>query len=483
VTMEKTGWLAELERDPWHMEERALHSFMAKAAEVAGRAMPDHAPQKSPAGYDVEPDGTAVIRVHGTLLKSVPSYFARWDISATSYSDIEKQVSAAASDEKVTSIRLDIDSHGGSSMGIKRAGDAIFAARSSGKPVTARIEDVACSAAYWLAAQTQEISAGPMALIGSIGTYLTFYDLERLAKNVGIEVQVISSGALKGAGVPGTRLTPEQKADLQKWVEDLTEVFVGDVARGRGASLDTVKSWATGGAWLGPEAKRMGLVDRVESHQDLRARAAAKAMPRIEDVNKDESAAGEGVRPASDLKDRTPKRGGDTPMTDAELKALRDKAGEDARAEERGRVTAIRNAFGQKDAGFTLVAIEKGMTLDQAKAAWGEVVELKLAEEQKARAESDKKLEAAQKAAISGAAPIATGGDPGGKPAAGDKDFMALSREYAREHKCSMRVAMKAVNDASPGLHEKAQGQWAADAPRVHSAKQAAGLKPATSEQ
>lgn len=478
----KNGLLAELERDPWLMEERAMHAFMARVAEAAGRIPTDKPVEVAPAGYRIEQDGTAVIQIHGTLMKSVPWYYERFGIAATAYQQIEAQVTAAAADPKVAAIRLDVDSHGGSSAGVKRAGDAIFAARSSGKPVLARVEDVACSAAYWLAAQAQEISAGPMAMIGSIGTYMTFMDLERMAKNEGIEVQVISSGPLKGAGIPGTRLTPAQKADIQKWVEDLTEIFVGDVARGRAMAAADVEAWATGGTWLGDEAKRMGLVDRVESHQQLSARAAAVAAGRrssnIDEVTKtDEPAAGEGARPASDTNDRVPSSEGDIPMTDAERKALEEKAAADARAAERTRVSQITALYGSKDPELAQKAIGEGWSVEQTKAAYADLVDAKLEKERAARAESDKKLEAAQKAAATGAAPVPTGGNPADVPAAVEKDFMALSREYAEKNKCSMRVAMKAVNDANPGLHEKAARQWAARAEEVHQRKLSLGMK------
>lgn len=482
MTIERTGLLTELERDPWHMEERALHSFLTRAAEVAARAVPEVPPARAQAGYMIEADGTAVIDVRGTLLKSVPSYYARWDISATGYPQIEGQVLAAAADPNVKAIRLDVDSHGGSSAGIKRAADAIFSARSSGKPVTARIEDVACSAAYWLASQTQEISASPMAMIGSIGTYMTFYDMERLAKNVGIEVQVISSGALKGAGVPGTRLTPEQKADLQKWVGELTDVFVADVARGRGASTEKVQSWATGGTWLGPEAKRMGLVDRVETHHEMRTRGAGRGA-RVEESVKIPVAAGAGARPASGDNDRAPLSEGDIPMTDAEKKALEEKAAGEARAAERTRVSQITAAYGAKAPELAQKAIAEGWTLEQTKAAYADVADAKLAESEKARQESEKKLETAKAAASKGGEHVPAGGQPAAAAAAQEKDFMTLSREYAKSNNCSMRVAMKAVNEANPGLHEKAQAEWAAIAPRVHHTKQSLGLGPAVGKQ
>lgn len=478
MTTPKSGARAHLERDPWFMEERALHAFLSQVSEAAGRIPTSRPPSGGEqAGYKMESDGTAVVVVEGALMKSVPWWYRAYDIAATAYPDIEAQVNAAAASPEVKRIRLDIYSHGGSSAGVKRTGDAIFAARKA-KPVLARIDDMACSAAYWLASQASEISADPMATVGSIGTYLTFMDIERLAKNEGIDVKVFTSGPLKGAGVPGTRLTPEQEKDLEKWVLDLTEMFVADVARGRGLSVAKVKPWATGGTWLGAESKAMGLVDRVESHLEMQARAIEPTSVRrysstVAFVKPEDSAAGEGARPASESGDRAPE--GET-MNDAEKKALEEKAAADVRAE-RARMSGIQEAFGIKDPDLCKQALSEGWDLDKAWAAYGKKADAKLEAEQKARVESEKKLEASRKAALSGADPVPVGGKPGEAPVV-EKDFMTLAREYAKEHKCSMVDAMRAVNNANPGLHEKSQRAWAERAPEVHAFKTSIGMKP-----
>lgn len=549
------AWLSELQREPWPMEHRALGAFLAKVSEAAQSArMPSAQPSPAAARrLQVDADGTCSIQIRGTLLKSKPWYFDFFGIAATAYADIETDVAAALADPAVTAIRLDVDSPGGTSAGLKSAADAIFAARKM-KPVYARVEDLAASAAYWLASQAERISAGPMAMIGSIGAFLAFMDQHVLAHQLGLKVDVISSGSLKGAGVPGTQLSEAQRGELQKYVDDVTSQFVEDVARGRGISEAKARAWATGGTWLGEEAVRMGLADAIETlgemsagvragartEVELDAAAAAKdgsAQPRKGDrvrvkinpphmkgqktgtveienggralgiifdgmekegahkwyvpsevevikgekkarmADEEKTAAGAGARPDVAMNESAPVAEGETDMDPKQIEAEKQKAADEARATERGRVADIKKAFGEKDAAFTLLAIEKGWTLQEAKAEWADVVEAKSKQDRDALAEANKKLELAKKPGVAGATAVPPGGKPADEAPAAEKDFMALSREYAKEHKCSMVEAMRAVNKANPGLHEKSQADWAGRAPQVHSFKQSIGMK------
>jgi ClpP class serine protease len=141
--------VAKLQAQQWAMEPAALKAFIEQ---VAG--LPDSATLTSivvaqqPKQLKVI-KGTAVIPISGVLLKTVPGWLRFFGIEATGYDEIRSQIKQALEDEKVEKIHLQVDSPGGEVAGQVEAVDDIFNAREQ-KPVTASIEDIGASGAYWL---------------------------------------------------------------------------------------------------------------------------------------------------------------------------------------------------------------------------------------------------------------------------------------------------------------------------------------------
>jgi len=158
-----------------------------------------------------------------------------------------------------------IDSPGGTVAGTRDLADEVARAAKQ-KPVVAYIEDLGASAAYWIASQANKIYANPTAIVGSIGTYGVICDFSAQAAMIGVKVHVLRAGQFKGAGEPGTEITPEQLAEWQRIVDQLNEHFVRGVAAGRkGLSLAAVRELADGRAHVGEAAVTLGLVDGVQS--------------------------------------------------------------------------------------------------------------------------------------------------------------------------------------------------------------------------
>src|SRR5574343_1310222 len=84
--------LAELQRESWAMEPRALHAFFLAAVEFARHGGINTAQEESPSLLRID-NGAGVISIRGALLKSVPEW-ARG--RATAYRDISSAVNEAA---------------------------------------------------------------------------------------------------------------------------------------------------------------------------------------------------------------------------------------------------------------------------------------------------------------------------------------------------------------------------------------------------
>lgn len=202
----------------------------------------------------------AVIELTGKLMKQQASMGG-----GTSTVQARRDIRAAANDPDVSAILLRIDSPGGTAAGTEELANEVAAAKAK-KPVWAYVEDLAASAAYWVASQADKIIANATGLVGSIGTYGVVQDLSGAAAMEGVKVHVIRAGEMKGVGTPGTEITADHLADMQRVVDGLNEHFLAGVTSGREAlTAKQVRELADGRVYIAAEAKKLGLIDAVGS--------------------------------------------------------------------------------------------------------------------------------------------------------------------------------------------------------------------------
>lgn len=470
----KSGYVAELVRESWAMEPKALESFLARVAEcsapvfsredglaelLAGTEFEAEAGDK-PKAFFFSPaphrsrverkDGVATIPISGVLLKRVPMILRFLGFDATSYSDIQEDIAEALADDQVREIRLRVESPGGQVAGVDGAGEAIFRARSR-KRVTAQVDDMAASAAYWLASQAQTISAGPNDLVGSIGVYSVYVDSSKAAEKKGLDVHVIASGPHKAMGVPGAPITDAQISAMREVIDGIAENFVSAVARGRGTRpRSEVRQWATGRLWIASEAKSLGLIDSVSTSDDS-SPSGSRAAVASSDTQKGEEG----------MNDKTP-----TQMADQSAQAS-----EDARKAERQRHQDLVAAF-PGEADFVSEQYGKGNSVSQAKAEYADVLK-----ERNAKLEKENKTLAAKAAASpakpAGAEPVSSEHEP----AADQGDFMGRARELAAERGWPVRQAISHLSKVDRPAYEKYLEQCRARGPEIQKRMNAAGMK------
>lgn len=205
----------------------------------------------------------ALVTFHGVVISRVPAW-------AEGYGYINPQRFAAeirklADDQTVSTIVLSMDSPGGTVAGTVEAGDAVAYARSK-KRVVAVTNDMAASAAYWVASQASEIVVTPTAITGSIGVISTHADYTKMMDTWGIVVTYIRSAAKKALGQPYEPFNAEAQAEWQKTVDAMYAQFIQAVARGRRKARAVVaEQWGSGEVWTGQAAVTAGLADRVGS--------------------------------------------------------------------------------------------------------------------------------------------------------------------------------------------------------------------------
>ncbi len=207
----------------------------------------------------------AVLRIRG-IMEKLPTVIGNV-FGDTATVNIRRSVKAALQDRSVENILLVIDSPGGTVDGIHELGDALYQARQI-KPITAQVDGLGASAAYWTAAQANQIFLGRGDQVGSIGVRMALYDYHKMFENEGVEAVVIDTGVHKSAGLQGTEITEEQRKEFQRITDTYYENFLDAIQRGRGMSRETVKPLADGRVFVGQEAVDLGLADAVQTFEE-----------------------------------------------------------------------------------------------------------------------------------------------------------------------------------------------------------------------
>ncbi|HYI66373.1 MAG TPA: S49 family peptidase [Candidatus Limnocylindrales bacterium] len=206
---------------------------------------------------------TAVLPIHGVLLPRVGA-MERMS-GATAVPDLHAAFESAVRDEAVEAIILDVDSPGGMVDQIPEFGATIFKARGS-KPITAVADTMAASAAYWLASQADEVSASPSAVVGSVGAFMHHESWAKFWADMGVEHTLVTYGENKAGGNSFEPLGDHEREQMQSLVDYVGKQFDAAVAQGRAMSTaDVREKFGQGDVFPAEPAKRIGMVDRIET--------------------------------------------------------------------------------------------------------------------------------------------------------------------------------------------------------------------------
>ncbi|MBV1825112.1 signal peptide peptidase SppA [Komagataeibacter oboediens] len=175
----------------------------------------------------------------------------------------------AADDASVRGLVLEVNSPGGAVTGGEELHDAV-AAFARRKPVVVSMGGVAASAGYMVSVPAARIFANRSTLTGSIGVILESPDVSGLLDRVGVHVDQLVSGPMKGQPSVVQPLSPEGREMLQGVISDLYGFFVNVVAQDRHMPVDRVRQLADGRPYTGQQAVSLGLVDQIGSMDDAR---------------------------------------------------------------------------------------------------------------------------------------------------------------------------------------------------------------------
>jgi ClpP class serine protease len=166
----------------------------------------------------------AIVPIKGVIGRGLTELEAL--CGACDIKNVEEMLEECERDPAIKTIILDIDSPGGTSVGVPELANRI---KNSTKEVITFTAGECCSAAYWLGSQARSFYATPSSSIGSVGVYICFTDASKHYADNGFRQVVIKAGRLKGAGIDGTSLSDDQEKMLQDEVLDIWGDFKGAV--------------------------------------------------------------------------------------------------------------------------------------------------------------------------------------------------------------------------------------------------------------
>jgi len=190
---------------------------------------------------------------------------------------ISRAIRKARQDDNVKAIVLRVNSGGGSAL----ASDVIWreiVLSKKVKPVMASFGDVAASGGYYIGCAADSIFVQPNTITGSIGVFGIIPNFQNLLTNkLGITFDGVKTGQYADIMSVNRPLTAGERLIIQTDVNHVYDSFITRVADGRKKSKAYIDSIGGGRVWVGTDAVKIGLADRIGNFNDAVVAAGKKA--------------------------------------------------------------------------------------------------------------------------------------------------------------------------------------------------------------
>jgi protease-4 len=203
----------------------------------------------------------AIIEVKGVIMES---------------EDVMRRAKELREDNSIAAVVLRVDSPGGAVAPSQEIYEELKKLAAE-KVLVTSMGGVAASGGYYVACAADYIFANPGTTTGSIGVLFETINAEELLDIIGLEWVVLKSGRLKDVGSPVREMTPEERAFLQQFIENIYQQFVDTVAQERGLSEDEIRKISDARILSGEQALELRLVDELGNLEDAIDKAAELA--------------------------------------------------------------------------------------------------------------------------------------------------------------------------------------------------------------
>lgn len=165
-------------------------------------------------------------------------------------------------DESVKAVVFRVNSPGGSAYISEQIWKDVMELKAV-KPIVVSMGDYAASGGYYISCAANKIIAEPTTLTGSIGVFGLIRNLTGTFEKVGVTTDVVKTNNYADLGDMSRPMRDDEKALIQRSVEQTYDLFLTRCADGRGMTKAKIDSIGQGRVWTGEQALERGLVDQL----------------------------------------------------------------------------------------------------------------------------------------------------------------------------------------------------------------------------
>lgn len=224
------------------------------------------------------------VAIRGTGAGKIAVIYADGDIvmgkgqnNSIASDDYRSLIQRIRNDKSIDAVVLRVNSPGGSAL----ASDIIWRELEllkKEKPVVVSMGDYAASGGYYISCNADLIYSDANTITGSIGVFSVIPNISNFMKNkLGITFDRVNTSTYADAPSSTRALNATEQKFIQAGVDSIYNTFKNRVAKGRNKSVEYIDSIAQGRVWIGADAIKVGLVDRIGTLNDAIASAAKMA--------------------------------------------------------------------------------------------------------------------------------------------------------------------------------------------------------------
>jgi len=169
--------------------------------------------------------------------------------------------------EDTDGVLLRLESPGGMVHAYGLAASQLQRIRSRGVPLTICVDKVAASGGYMMACIATKLVAAPFAYIGSIGVLVQLPNFNRLLRDKHVDYEMVTAGEYKRTLTIFGENTEKGRQKMAEDVQEVHQLFKDFIHESRPA-MD-IDKLATGETWQGIKAMELGLVDEINTSDEL----------------------------------------------------------------------------------------------------------------------------------------------------------------------------------------------------------------------
>lgn len=215
----------------------------------------------------------AVVFVNGTITDSGNSS------GVAGSQDIVEQLRYIRQDlnkNNIQAVILRVNSPGGSVDASEAIRSELEALQDYEIPIVVSMGGMAASGGYWISTASNYIVASPNTITGSIGIFGIIPTFENSLSHIGVYSDGVSTSPLANPNM-AQNLPDELNQLMQLNIDNGYNSFISLVAKARNMTTEQVDKIAQGQVWLGVEASKNGLVDKLGDFDDAVEMAATLA--------------------------------------------------------------------------------------------------------------------------------------------------------------------------------------------------------------